>query len=222
MRPLNLIKTILIEGNIGVGKSTIMSHIASNYSSNLVQVHREPIENWMDIKGFDLLKALYTESNRWTFTFEMTALLSRIKTHTNAIHNHHIQIYERSILSCFHVFIDYDRKQKYLNDAEYRILQDHFQYGLEKTMDLSSTVIFYFDLSPKKCLERIIKRSRQSELSIDLKRLEQLKHHYDKFIQNFHLCPVKIIDVSQSIEQTYQQVDSVLNEMIVKNQENRI
>ncbi|CAF0742056.1 unnamed protein product [Adineta steineri] len=61
MRPLNLIKTILIEGNIGVGKSTIMSHIASNYSSNLVQVHREPIENWMDIKGFDLLKALYTE-----------------------------------------------------------------------------------------------------------------------------------------------------------------
>jgi deoxyadenosine/deoxycytidine kinase len=197
-----------------------MSHIASTYPSNLVQVHREPVENWMNIKGFDLLKALYTESNRWTFAFEMTALLSRIKNHTNAINNHHIHVYERSILSCFHVFIHHDRQQNYLNEVEYRILQDHFEYGLQKTMNLSQTVILYFDLSPKECLERIVKRSRQSEVTIDLKRLEQLKLHYDEFMHNFKLCPVKIIDASQSIERTYQQVDSILNQFIKQNQIN--
>jgi len=209
-----------ISGNIAVGKSTIMSHIASTYPSNLVQVHREPVENWMNINGFDLLKALYTESNRWTFTFEMCALLSRIKNHTNAINNHHINVYERSILSCFHVFIRHDLEEKYLNEAEYRILQDHFEYGLQKTMDLSKTVILYFDVSPKECFERIKKRSRESESSIDLKRLEQLKYHYDEFIKNFKLCPIQIIDASQSIEQTYQKVDSILLQYIKQNQIN--
>ena len=217
MSSLNLIKTILIEGNIGVGKSTIMSYIASKYPSNLVQVHCEPVENWMDIKGFDLLNALYTESNRWTFTFELTALLSRIRNHMNSRSNHHINIYERSILSCFNVFIDHDREQNYLNDVEYRILQNHYEYGLEKTIDLSSTAILYFDLPPKQCYERIVKRSRQSESSVDLERLEKLKHHYDKFIKNFNMCPVKVIDASQTLERTCEQIDTLLSEMITSN-----
>jgi thymidylate kinase len=87
-------------------------------------------------------------------------------------------------------------------------------------MNLSNTVILYFDLSPKKCFERVIKRSRQSELNIDLKRLEQLKYHYDEFIHNFKLCPIQTIDASQSIEQTYQQVDSILSKFIKQNQIN--
>jgi deoxyadenosine/deoxycytidine kinase len=209
-------------GNIGAGKSTVISHIESIYPSNLVQIHREPVENWMNIKGFDLLKALYTESNRWTFAFEMTALLSRIKNHLNAVNNHHIHVYERSILSCFHVFIRHDLEEKYLNDAEYRILQDHFEYGLQKTMDLSKTVILYFDVSPKECFERIKKRSRESESSIDLKRLEQLKYHYDEFIHHFKLCPIQIIDASKSIEETCQQADSILTQFIRQNQINDI
>jgi len=176
----------------------------------------------MNINGFDLLKALYTESNRWTFAFEMTALLSRIKSHLNAVNNHHIHVYERSILSCFHVFIRHDLEEKYLNEAEYRILQDHFEYGLQKTMDLSKTVILYFDVSPKECFERIKKRSRESESSIDLKRLEQLKYHYDEFIHHFKLCPIQIIDASKSIEETCQQVDSILTQFIRQNQINDI
>ena len=209
-------------GNIGTGKSTIMSHIASSYPSNMIQVHREPVENWMNINGFDLLKALYTESNRWTFAFEMTALLSRLKKHTDAVDSHPIHVYERSILSCFQVFIRHDLEQKYLNEAEFRILQDHFEFGLQKSMDLSTTAILYFDLSPKECLDRIIKRSRQSEFSIDLKRLEQLKDHYDRFIHHFKLCPVQITDASQSIEKTYQQVDSILSQFIKQNQLNNL
>ncbi|CAF2636626.1 unnamed protein product [Rotaria sp. Silwood2] len=195
-----------------------MSHITSTYPSNLAQVHREPVENWMNIKGFDLLKALYTESNRWTFAFEMTALLSRIKNHLNAINNHRIHVYERSVLSCFHVFIRHDLEQNYLNEAEYKILQDYFEYSRQKTIDLSQTVILYFDLSPKECFERIIQRSRQSESNIDLKRLEQIKYYYDEFIHNFNLCSIKIIDASQSTEQLCQQVNSLLNQFIKQNQ----
>lgn len=195
-----------------------MSYIASKYSPNLCQVHREPVENWMNIKGFDLLKVLYTESNRWTFTFEMMALLSRIRNHTNAINNRVINVYERSILSCFHVFIQHDLEQKYLNNAEYRILHDHFEYGLNKTIDLSKTMILYLDLSPQECFQRIIKRSRVSESTIDYSRLEQLKVHYDRFISNFQSCPVHIVDASQTLEQTYRQIDSLLNQMLKQNQ----
>ena len=178
-----------------------------------MQVHREPVDTWMNIKGFDLLQALYTDSDRWSFAFEMSALLSRIKSHANANHSR-IHIYERSILSCFHVFIRHDLAQRYLNETEHRILQEHFEYGLQKTMDLSHTMILYFDLPPKECLKRITQRSRQSESTIDLTRLEQLREYYDNFIQNFHQCPVKIIDASQSMEQTMAQVDSLLKQFI--------
>ena len=197
-----------------------MSHIASTYPSHLVQVHYEPVENWTNIKDFDLLKALYTESHRWTFAFEMTALLSRLKNHTNSVNNHCIHVYERSILSTFHVFIRHDLKEKYLNQAEYKILEDHLEYGLQKVMDLSKTVIFYFDLSPRECLERIIKRSRPSESTIDLKRLEQLKYYYDDFMLNFNLCPIKTINASQPIEKMYQQINFLLNQFVKENQNN--
>jgi len=206
-------------GNIAVGKSTIMSHIASKYLSNLFKVHREPVENWMNIQGFDLLKALYTQSNRWTFTFEMMALLSRIRNHMNAVDNHAaIHVYERSILSCFHVFIQHDLEQKYLNEAEYRILQEHFEHGLNETIDLSKTIILYLDLPPRECYQRINKRSRQSESTINLERLQQLNYHYGQFISNFQSCPIHIIDASQSIDQTCQQVDSILDQVLKQNQ----
>lgn len=202
-----------------MGKSTVLSHITSTYSPKLVQVHREPVENWMNINGFDLLNALYTDSNRWTFAFEISALLARIKNHSNALNNNRLNIFERSLLSCFQVFIRHDLEQKYLNDAEYRILQDHFEFGVRNFMDLSSTAILYFDLPPKECYDRILKRSRPSEISIDMNRLEQLKFYYDDFIYHFKACPVHVIDTTQSIEQTCQQVDAILNGFLRRNQQ---
>jgi deoxyadenosine/deoxycytidine kinase len=80
----------------------------------------------MNIKGFDLLNTLYTESNRWTFAFEISTLFSRFKKHTKAVNNQHIHIFERSIHSYFHAFISHDLAKKYLNEVKYRILQVHF------------------------------------------------------------------------------------------------
>lgn len=196
-----------------MGKSTIMSYIASTYPSNRVRVHQEPIVDWMNFKGFDLLRALYTESHRWTFAFEMSALLSRIQNHTDALQNA-INVYERSILSCFHVFIQNDLAENYLNQAEYRILQDHFEFGLKKTIDLSNTVILYFDLSPEQCFKRIVERSRSSEFNIDLQRLEQLKSYYDRFTDNFTQCPIIKINAEKSKEEIYREIDSILHQYL--------
>jgi deoxyadenosine/deoxycytidine kinase len=204
-------------GNIAVGKSTIMSHIAATYCKNLVRVHQEPVEHWMNIKGFDLLQALYAESHRWTFTFEMSALLSRMKLTQHAAHRI-VHVYERSILSCFHVFIRHDRAMNYINEIEYRILREHFQYGLNTSIDLSSTIMFYLNLSPDMCLKRIIERSRHSEVTIDLKRLEQIQINYERFLGNFQQCPVRILDASQTRDQLCQQIDHFLKPLIENNQ----
>lgn len=170
----------------------------------------------MNIKGFDLLKALYSESQRWTFAFEMSALLSRIKHHTNAL-TQAINVYERSILSSFHVFIQNDLAENYLNPAEHRILQDHFEYGLKKTLDLSSTAILYFDLSAEECFKRITERGRSSEANIELRRLKQLKFYYDQFIERFDQCPIIKIDARQSKEQVCHQVDTILQQYLSAN-----
>ena len=206
-------------GNIAAGKSTVMSKIVEKYSSNLVQVHREPVENWMNFRGFDLLQALYNDSCRWTFAFEMNALLSRIRNRRQ-IESCAINVHERSIFSCFHVFIRHDLTEKFINQTEYEILRDHFQYGLTNDIDLSKTFILYLDTSPKTCFQRILKRSRPSESSIDLNRLEKLNNFYEDFIEKFHLCPVKRIDGSQTPDKIFEQVEETFQEFFLSSRTN--
>ena len=70
-------KVFAIEGNIGAGKSTLLN-VLDNKIDNCVVI-QEPVLDWKNVGGEDLLACFYKEPKRWTFTFELYSMFSKIK-----------------------------------------------------------------------------------------------------------------------------------------------
>ena len=75
-----------IEGNIGSGKSTFLSLIQNRIPN--IHVMPEPVAEWQNIevhngdgttKKLNLLEKYYQDPQRWAFTFQTNAILSRMK-----------------------------------------------------------------------------------------------------------------------------------------------
>ena len=70
--------TLSLEGNIAAGKSTMLRHLANE--PNICPVH-EPVGVWQSVgpSKTNLLHLFYSDPNRWAFTFQAYAFLSRAK-----------------------------------------------------------------------------------------------------------------------------------------------
>lgn len=54
-----------IEGNIGAGKTTLINLI-NKYNNNIIVIE-EPIKEWKNLGGNNLLNEFYTNPKRWGF-----------------------------------------------------------------------------------------------------------------------------------------------------------
>jgi hypothetical protein len=70
--------TFCVEGNVGAGKSTYLSMISDIGKCNEIQVVQEPVEQWQNVKGENLLAQFYKDPKRYAFTFQQYVLLTRI------------------------------------------------------------------------------------------------------------------------------------------------
>lgn len=67
----NVLK-IVVEGNIGSGKTTFLS-IFDRYAKKMFQnpmVLPEPVDNWRDVEGVNIFQLLSDDPIRWSFTFQ--------------------------------------------------------------------------------------------------------------------------------------------------------
>lgn len=87
-----------IEGNIGSGKSTLLQLLRAHIPS--IVVSPEPIAQWQKVGNHNILEAYYQDSQRWAYSFQTYALLTRI-THISRMlrrhPNHALLFTERSI-----------------------------------------------------------------------------------------------------------------------------
>ena len=73
---------ISIEGNIGVGKSTFIEILKSNWED--CEIITEPVDMWKTIvnsDGKNILQTFYEDIPRWAYSFKNIAFITRmIKT----------------------------------------------------------------------------------------------------------------------------------------------
>ena len=60
--------TVVVEGNIGSGKSTFLQHFERRNSQ--VELVPEPVDSWRDLKGHNLLQQMYEHPERNSLTFQ--------------------------------------------------------------------------------------------------------------------------------------------------------
>ena len=167
---------ILVEGNIGSGKSTASKQLAKILNLRLLE---EPVDN-------ELLTLFYGDIKRWAFAFQIEMLHRRWATQMAAAAETLIQggyngsILDRSLLGDL-VFCRALTESGMIHKKEFEIY-----LSAVKNMSLvlfPPTVLIYLSARPETCLERIKKRNRPQEKNITIEYLQTIHNGYQRLLK---------------------------------------
>ena len=211
-------KIYALEGNIGAGKTTIMKIIGQYFTS--VEFVEEPVSQWQNLGGMNLLDAFYSDPERWGFSFEFYSMLSKIKALLNAANSDKpVIVIERSILSN-KVFMDLSHELGKLEEMEYKVLMNTYDFYLQHVYPQLSGII-YLDTPVEECVRRITKRNRGEECSIDRSYLQRIKEKMDLLADSSTMHVIRI-DGMYDCERDKVRVCQDMESYLCPNGENKI
>ena len=100
---------IVIDGNIGCGKTTLIKTLNDEYR---LPIFLEPLHKWDT-----LLSCFYKDPYKWAFPFNLEVLTSFHEWKANEFS----AIYERSPMSCRHVFTELNHEMGHIHPEELKI-----------------------------------------------------------------------------------------------------
>ncbi|KAK4013142.1 hypothetical protein OUZ56_025379 [Daphnia magna] len=162
-------RIVAIEGNTGSGKSQVLQWLSTFPG---VLICEEPIEDWRNFSGQNLLDLRYSDPKRWSFAFQSLVQLSRIKMYSESVDN------PRAIRYCF---LETAKEMKHLEEIEFAILAKWFQY-LECEPRTRLDLIVYLRTSPDVALNRIKTRNRIEETGITRDQIRNIHNKYETWI----------------------------------------
>jgi deoxyadenosine/deoxycytidine kinase len=173
-------KMILLEGNIGAGKST-MGRILK--ASGLFDFIEEPVEAWQEGFAANLLDAFYRDMKRWAFTFQITAFVTRAKTWQEvlAFTDHSRVVLERSIFTDRYVFATNSYRLGGMTETEWQVYCRLWDF-LASNYCVEPDCILYYRTPAEICAERMKARGRSEESGVSLEYLLQLEALHDQWL----------------------------------------
>jgi deoxyguanosine kinase len=178
---------VSVEGNIGSGKSTLISRLKSRFISvgdiPIVYID-EPVKVWntiMDNQGNNIIKRYYQDQKQFAFQFQMMAYITRITQLRKAIEQYGgrcIIITERSIETDRQVFAKMLYENNTLDNISYTIYLKWFD---ELSRNLKVNNLIYLQTTPEVSKERVVKRNRPGE-TISLGYLKNCHEHHEQWL----------------------------------------
>uniref|UniRef100_A0A8C6JMK5 Deoxynucleoside kinase domain-containing protein n=2 Tax=Melopsittacus undulatus TaxID=13146 RepID=A0A8C6JMK5_MELUD len=224
------IKKIAVEGNIAAGKSTFVEILKQ--ADEEWEVVPEPIARWCNVQpsseedceelttsqksGGNVLQMMYEKPERWSFTFQTYACLSRIRAQLRSLDGklkeaeNPVVFFERSVYSDRYIFAANLYESDCMNETEWAIYQDwhywmHQHFGQRVALD----GIIYLRATPEKCLNRIYLRGRDEEQEIPMEYLVKLHYKHESWLQHRTLrtdfeylqeIPILTLDVNEDFK----------------------
>ena len=90
--------TVVVEGNIGSGKTTFLEHFSAK---DIVEVVTEPVEEWRNVGGHNLLQLMYENPSRWSHIFQSYVQLTMTKNHVRKLSSSQVC----KLIECLHYLI---------------------------------------------------------------------------------------------------------------------
>jgi len=172
-------KFIAIAGNIGVGKSSLVTLL----SDRLVwQPYYEPVAENPYLEDF------YKDMQAWSFHSQIYFLTRRLRTHRELLNYPCSVIQDRTIYEDAEVFARNLYHQGHINDRDYNAYRELYLVLTEFLPP--PDLVIYLRASVETVLDRIKLRGRDFEQTISPAYLEQLNELYEDWIARFNLCPV--------------------------------
>ena len=180
---LKSIKNIVIEGNIGVGKTCLSKKLSKDLNKELI------LEGYMDNP---FLEKYYENPDRYALNVELTFLTDRCRQLSDF--NNQISLFSSGLVSDYDIFKSLVFAGISLKEIEYNLFRKIFTY---MTKDLfKSNLIIYLLQSTEQLLENIKKRGRGFEKKIDKKYLDKINQGYLNYLKNNSDLNIIYVDVS--------------------------
>lgn len=195
MTPKNLMQIkynyIVIEGNIGSGKTTLASRIAGQFNARLVLEH-------FDDNPF--LPKFYNDPAKYSFALELSFLASRYKQLKEELGSH--DLFKAFIVADYYFMKSLVYAASTLDVDEFNLFREIFYiiYGSLPKPD----IYVYLHLKTERLLENIRKRGRDYEQSISSEYLQKVQDSYFAFFRQNPENRYLVIDINN--------VDFVKNE----------
>ncbi len=172
-------KFVAVAGNIGVGKSTLVSMLCNRLGW---QPFFEPVgEN-------PYLADFYRDMQTWSFHSQIFFLTRRLRSHRELLDHPTSAIQDRCVYEDAEVFAQNLFLQGLMGERDYSSYRE--LYRVLSDFLPPPDLVVYLRASVETLKQRISHRGRDYERTITPEYLEQLNQLYEAWIATFSLCPV--------------------------------
>jgi len=187
-RPLDEIKLeqynyISIEGNIGAGKTTLATRIASDFNAKTV------LERFADNP---FLPKFYEDQLRYAFPLEMSFLADRYQQIADDLAQ--FDLFKDFIIADYHIFKSLIFAKVTLTEDEYRLYRKLFDI-IYKEIPKPDLYIYLYQTTDR-LMQNIRRRGRSYEQEIPIDYLDKINQGYLEYIKTQSQLNVLVIDVS--------------------------
>jgi deoxyadenosine/deoxycytidine kinase len=172
-------KFVAVAGNIGVGKSTLVTLLCQNLAW---QPFYEPVAENPYLVDF------YADMQTWAFHSQIFFLTHRLRMHRQLLAHPTSVVQDRTVYEDAEVFAENLYRQGLIQVRDYNTY--HELYEVLSEFLPPPDLVVYLRASVSTLYSRISNRGRDFERQISHEYLGQLNDLYESWIASFSLCPV--------------------------------
>lgn len=201
------LKHIAIAGNIGVGKTSLAKILSKHY-------------NWkLELESVDsnpYLSDFYNDMEKWSFHLQIFFLNSRFEQSHRIGKSRKTVIQDRTIYEDKVIFTENLFKSGFLKKREFDNYLKLFNSIINYT-PAPDLIIYLRNNNIGKLVNNIESRDRDFEKSIQIKYLKNLNNSYEKWIDNYKLSRLLIIDVTKlDFIENIRDLESIINKIDIE------
>lgn len=174
---------LVIEGNIGAGKTTLASRIAAQFEARLI------LERFADNP---FLPKFYNDPEKYSFPLELSFLASRYKQLIEVIG--HQDLFKKFTVADYYFMKSLVFASATLTGEEYNLYRQIF-YIIYSSLPRPDIYV-YLHVKPEKLIENIKKRGRGYEKSITKDYLQKIQDSYFAFFKQNPENKYLVIDIN--------------------------
>lgn len=196
---------VAVAGNIGVGKTTLTRLISKEMGWRAY--YEKVIDN-------PYLADFYENMPRWSFHLQIFFLSHRFKAQKEITEWPHPCIQDRSIYEDVEIFARSLHENGSMNDRDYANYRELFSTMIQYLR--KPDLIIYLQAPIDTLKDRILKRGRDYEQTIDPNYLELLNNAYDRWIDEAEAAGYRIMRIDtthRNFEQNYEDLAMIIEQV---------